>query len=65
MQDFGTGRERAAHDLAERMFFKLEKNGDRFSLCRKIGGFTQQDNLTIDEVEQLLERWKLQGPHGG
>ena len=39
MQDFASGRERATANLAERMFFKLEKHGDRFSLSRKIGGF--------------------------
>lgn len=65
MQDFASGRERAAANLAERMFFKLEKHGDRFSLSRTIGGFNPQKNLTIEEVEQLLELWKLQGPHGG
>ena len=65
MQDFTSGRERAAANLAERMFFTLEKRGDRFSLCRKMGGFEPQENLSIDEVEQVLELWKLQGPHWG
>jgi hypothetical protein len=59
------GRERAAEYLAERLFFELEKRGDLYSLCRKIGGFTPQHNLTLTEVEKLLELWKLQGPHGG
>ena len=58
-------RERAAFDLAERLFFKLEKQGDRYSLRRDVGEFAPQSNLGLDEVEQLLERWKLQGPHGG
>jgi hypothetical protein len=65
MEDFASGRERAAAHLAERMFFKLEKHGERFALSRKLGGFEPQENLTIEEVEQLLELWKLQGPHGG
>ncbi len=65
MQNFDTDRERAANDLAERLFFKLEKNGERFSLRRKIGDLARRDDLTIDEVEQVLERWKLEGPHGG
>ena len=65
MQDFATGRERAAANLAERMFFALEKHGDRFSLSRKTGGFDPKHNLTIEEGEELLELWKLQGPHGG
>jgi len=65
MQNFETERERAAHDLAERLFFELEKQGNRYSLCRKIGDHARRDNLTLDEVEHLLERWKLEGPHGG
>jgi len=58
-------RERAAFDLAERLFFRLEKQGDSYSLRRDVGEFAPQSNLSLDEVEQLLERWKLQGPHGG
>jgi hypothetical protein len=57
-------RERAAFDLAERLFFKLEKHGDRYSLRRKVGEFAPRTDLSLDEVEQLLERWKLQGPGG-
>jgi hypothetical protein len=58
-------RNRAAQYLAERLFFQLEKYGDLYSLCRKTGRFTPQHNLTLTEVEKLLELWKLQGPHGG
>jgi len=65
MGNFETDRERAASDLAERLFFELEKRGDRYSLCRKIGDHERRDDLTLDEVEHLLERWKLEGPHGG
>lgn len=65
MQNFDTDRERALSDLAERLFFELEKHGDRFSLRRKIGDRARRDDLTLDEVEQVLERWKLEGPHGG
>jgi hypothetical protein len=65
MQNFQTDRERAANDLAERLFFELEKQGDSYSLCRKIGDHARRDNLTLDEVEHVLERWKLEGPHGG
>jgi hypothetical protein len=65
MQNTDTDRERAAYDLAERLFFELEKHGDRFSLRRKIGDHARRDDLTLDEVEQVLERWKLEGPHGG
>ena len=58
-------RELAAYNLAERLFFDLDKKGDLYSLCRKVGEFVPREGLTLDEVEQLLERWKLQGPHGG
>jgi hypothetical protein len=58
-------RYRAAEYLAERMFFDLEKHRDRYSLSRKIGGFAPQHNLTLNEVEKVLELCKLQGPHGG
>jgi len=58
-------RERVAFDLAERLFFKLEKKENRYSLRREVGEFAPRTDLTLDEVEQLLERWKLQGPHGG
>ena len=65
MANIATDRERAAHHLAERLFFKLEKRGSRYALSRIIGGFDPKDNLTIEEVEQLLELWKLEGPYGG
>jgi hypothetical protein len=65
MQGGDTDREQAAYDLAERLFFDLEKHGSRFSLRRKIGDHARRDNLTLSEVEQVLERWKLEGPHGG
>jgi len=56
MGNFETDRERAASDLAERLFFELETRGDRYSLCRKIGDHARRDDLTLDEVEHLLER---------
>jgi len=34
MRNFKTDRERVANDLAERLFFELEKQGNRYSLCR-------------------------------
>jgi len=58
-------RERSVEYLAERMFFDLAKHGDRYSLSRKLGVFTPQYDLTLAEVEEILELWKLRGPHGG
>jgi hypothetical protein len=65
MVNIETDRERDAQYLAERLFFKLEKRGSHYALSRIIGGFEPKDHLTIEEVEQLLELWKLEGPHGG
>ena len=47
------------------MFFDLEKHGDGYSLSRKLGEFNPQHDLTLAEVEEILELWKLRGPHGG
>ena len=65
METDTANRERAALDLAERLFFQLKKDGDRYSLRREVGEFAPQQDLSLDEVEQILELWKLQGPHGG
>ena len=56
-------RKRAAFDLAERFFLQAEKK-DRYSLSREVGEFAPQTDLSLDEVEMILERWKLQGPGG-
>ena len=60
-------RERKAKRLANKMFFKLTREGDHYSLCRTVGlsGPARRENLTLDEVEKELETWKLRGPHGG
>jgi hypothetical protein len=62
-----SSRERKAKRLADKMFFKLKRQGDRYSLCRTVGlpGPARRENLSLDEVEKELETWKLRGPHGG
>ena len=60
--NFKTNRECAANDLAERLFFELENQSNRCSLCLKIGDRVRRDNLSLDEVEHLLERWRLEDP---
>jgi hypothetical protein len=62
MQNFETDRESAANDLAERLFFELEKQGNRYSLCRKIGDHARRDNLTLDEVEHVLGALEARRP---
>ena len=60
-------RERKAKRLADKLFFKLDRQGNLYSLRRTAGvsGIVRQDNLSLDEVERELEMWKLRGPHGG
>jgi hypothetical protein len=64
-----TPDDREAHfrTLAERLSFSVEKIGDRFTL-RRTADVDQpvcEQNLTLTEAEQLLQKWKLRGFHGG
>ena len=43
----------------------LKSRGTSIRWCRNIGDHARRDNLTLDEVEHVLERRKLEGPHGG
>jgi hypothetical protein len=60
-------RERRLRALASRLLFKLEKDGARFRLTRDVDvpAPVRHENLTVEEVEDVLETWKLRGPHGG
>ncbi len=53
--------------LAERLQFSVEKNGDRFTLTRtaEVKRPERQSDLTLDQAEDLLRRWKLRGLGGG
>ena len=48
------GRRRAVEYLAERLFFELERDGDLYSIYRKIGGFTPD---TISPSMRLRRYW--------
>jgi hypothetical protein len=59
--------EREAHlcRLANRLEFAVQKVGDHFTLIR-IADVTppvREERLTLDQVEGLLQTWKLRG-HG-
>lgn len=60
-------REREMEKLAGQLHFRVEKHGERYSLCRDVdvSSPVRRDDLTLDEAEELLNTWKLRGFHGG
>ena len=54
-------------ELAERLQFKLEQHGDRFTLTRTadVSRPVVEEDLTLSEAHELLQRWKLRGLGGG
>jgi hypothetical protein len=67
MQESEAEREARLRELAAKLFFTLERRGLRFALYRDVDVSQpiSRDGLTIDEVEDVLNTWKLRGPHGG
>jgi hypothetical protein len=63
----GNDREQHLRELASRLLFKLQKHGKGFTLTRDIDvpAPVKHENLSLDEVEDVLNTWKLRGPHGG
>ncbi len=53
--------------LADQLLFTVEKRGERFTLTRTadVSLPVIKRALTLSEAEELLEVWKLRGPHGG
>jgi hypothetical protein len=47
--------------------FEVEAEGDRFTLIRAadVPTAVREERLTLSEAEDVLETWKLRGPHGG
>lgn len=60
-------REQAAHGLANELLFKLEKHNGLYRLVREsdVQSPVHREGLTLSEVEQELETWKMRGFHGG
>ncbi|HEY4404621.1 MAG TPA: hypothetical protein VGN55_08195 [Xanthobacteraceae bacterium] len=60
-------RERHLFHLAGLLLFDVKKEGGSFSLTRTadVERPLHQDGLTIEEAEEVLNTWKLRGPHGG
>jgi hypothetical protein len=67
MQENEADRERHLRELAATLWFNFERRGSRVSLYRDIDvpKPIRHDDLTFDEVEDILNTWKLRGPHGG
>jgi hypothetical protein len=59
--------ERHMRQLAHALFFAVEKQGARFTLTRRVDVArpVRHDNLTLEQAEEVLNRWKLRGPHCG
>ena len=67
MAESEADREVRLRELAAKLSFRLDRQGLRFALYRDVDVSqpVSRDGLTIDEVEDLLNTWKLRGPHGG
>jgi hypothetical protein len=63
-----TARAREAHlgELAERLEFTMEKAGGCFATrSADLSRPERRENLTLDQVEHLLDTWQLRGLGGG
>ena len=60
-------RERHLRVLADKLLFKVEKRGDRFTLSRTIDVWrpVRHERLTLNKAETLPGTWKLRGLQGG
>jgi hypothetical protein len=60
-------RERRLRELATKLLFTVEKDGSMFTLARDVDvpEPVRHENLTLEETEDVLNTWKLRGPHGG
>jgi hypothetical protein len=66
MQKKDADREARLRELAPKLFFTLENQGSQFALYRDVDVSkpVRHHHLTLDEVEDILNTWKLRGPHG-
>ena len=67
MQENEADRETRLRELASKLFFTLTAEGSRFAQYRDVDVSkpVRHDGLTLDEAEEILNTWKLRGPHGG
>lgn len=54
-------------ELASKLSFTLTAQASRFALYRDVDVSkpVRHHGLTLDEVGDILNTWKLRGPHGG
>jgi hypothetical protein len=54
-------------ELAARLLFHVSEEGQRFTLTREsdVSRPVRHADLTLEAAEELLNTWKLRGPHGG
>jgi hypothetical protein len=67
MHEHEADREARLRELASKLFFTLKSQGSHFVLYRDVDVSrpVRHEGLTLDEVESILNTWKLRGPHGG
>jgi hypothetical protein len=67
MQGPGSDHEARLRDAAARLFVTMRKDGTHYPLRHEVDGDrpVRHDRLTLDEVEKILETWKLRRPYGG
>jgi len=67
LQENEAEHETRLRQLAWKLFFTIEKEGSRFRLYRDadVSQPVRHEDLTLDEVEETLNTWKLRGFHGG
>ena len=53
--------------LAEKLLFRLERHGARYTLTRNldVGEPVRHENVSLEEAQEILNLWKLRGFHGG
>jgi hypothetical protein len=67
MQENDVDREARLRQLASELLFTLKTEGSQFALYRNVDlpKNVRHEGLTLAEVEDILNTWKLRGPHGG
>jgi len=65
--DSTSERESKLRSLADRLQFTLLKAQNRYTLSRTadVPRPVCEEGLTLEQAEDMLQTWKLRGPHGG